>query len=175
MVRPGFTLVELIIVLGIIVALLAVTLPVVGAIRVAQAKRGTAALVATLADAMAKYGTGDAGLLVPASAAGAPAQMRLLWDFNGDGVIDGDPARDPAFDAEARAAAGRAGYTGPALMLGDTFKVDGEGRIVDAWRRPLRLVRHPPRTGRLQPWSLGPDGQPATTDDITPWRSARRP
>lgn len=174
--RAGFTLIEVLVVITVILAIMGMTIPAVSAVRASQARSATEALVTTISSAMTQYGTD--GILVP-TATGGDGPMRPLWDFNSDGICDGDPRKDDAFSATDRAAADRAGYRGPMVMLGlslSTRQYDAQGRIVDPWRMPLRISRYPSGSGRLQVWSLGKDKVVDTTDDgddIKPWRTTR--
>lgn len=172
----AFTLIELVVVIGVIIALLGLTLPVVSAIRASQAKKATEALVVTLTGAMQAYGAD--GIFVPAPG-GGDGPIRPLWDFNSDGIIDGDPQKDDNFSSPEKVEAERAGYRGAMITLGialSSKQYDGQGRIVDAWRTPLRVSRFPTGSGRLQAWSLGKDRAVDTSeegDDIKPWRTTR--
>jgi type II secretory pathway pseudopilin PulG len=171
----GFSLIETLVVITVIIAIIGMTIPAVSAVRSSQAKSSSLALVTAIGDAINQYGT-DA-IFAPASS-GAGGQQRLLWDFNNDGILDGDPQKDDAFSSNDRSAATRAAYSGPLRMLGLTLtstQIDSMGRIVDAWRQPLRVTRYPSSNGRLQTWSLGPDGTVDSNDDgddIKPWRTS---
>lgn len=175
--RQAFTLVELLIVITVIVAILAMSIPAVGAIRASQREGATKALLDTVIAAMDQYRLRS--IYVP-SATGGDGPSRLLWDFNGDRIIDGDPRKDDAFiPSDLREQASRAGYIGPVLMMQLSLsqrQVDAQGRLIDAWGQPLRLEVFPPDIGRLMPWSTGPDRKVDTTpdgDDIKPWSTHR--
>lgn len=173
----AFTLIELLVVISIIMALLALGIPAVSAIRASQREQTTVALVDMLVSAFDQYR--HQSIMVPA-AGGGDGPTRLLWDFNGDQILDGDPRKDDAFAVDdLRPQAERAGYRGPVIMLQlavSPSQVDAQGRLVDAWRQPLRVAIFPPKSGRLRPWSTGPDRQAdvgADGDDLKPWSSHR--
>lgn len=162
----GFTLVELMLVIAIIAALMGLSLPLFGMVRNGARAKSTASLVQALAGAIATHPRGTTLRLDSGG-------TRYLWDFNADGILDGDPARDDHFDAAARNQAQAASYSGPAAMLGVAIPaahLDAQGRIIDGWKRPLRL-RHSPDYGPIGVgvWSCGKDGASGTADDVTSW------
>lgn len=172
MTRRGFTLIELLIVLAIIAALLGLGWPAVQALRERQAQERTLVTVRLVATAIAGY---RGGLIEVPAPDGGTAAVRPLWDFNRDGLIDGDPALDEGFAAADRAAAAAAGYRGLLAHTGlvlPSVTVDAQGRVVDAWRRPLRLLRDADRAARTGVWSAGRDGRSDTTDDLRSWSDA---
>jgi prepilin-type N-terminal cleavage/methylation domain-containing protein len=170
----GFTLIELLVVIGIIAAIIGMTLPAVSAAREAQSRQATDALVKSISNSIANYGMDT----IFGPAPGGQAIGYTLWDLNGDGILDGDPRRDTSFTSDQRTASDAAHYRGPIVMLGLTLpdqSVDTEGRVVDRWRRPLRITEFPPNSGTLQVWSTGANGQVDSGeggDDIKPWRSS---
>lgn len=178
----GFTLVEMLVVLVVIAALLGTILPLLW-ISMRKASVGsTRTLMSGILAQISTYrsrevtviGGGDSGL--PAE------QLRRLWDFDrgdagrSDGILDGDPERDPGFAEDDRAAARVAGYRGFVLTSGATVPSRNldrtTGRVIDAWRNPLRIGFSAERYGMqgIGIWSLGPDGKHGTADDIQSWK-----
>jgi hypothetical protein len=167
----GFTLIELLVVLSIIIFLAGMTvvgvMALLGGSDVARTEQQVRSIAAEL--------VGRPAVIQIPSASGVH-RSRRFGDLNGDGLIDGDPARDPAFSADDRALAKDANYLGYVLAVGSRGVASGlidrdNGRPVDAWRQPLRLFHDPEKYGgsRLGVASDGPDGIPETADDITSW------
>lgn len=166
--RGGFSLIEMLIVLAVIAALMAMGWYGVGALRERQRVQRTQLMVQTLAGAISAYR--DRVLLVRASPS-APGVAHRLWDVDGDGVLDGDPELDEAFGEELRAAALAAGYRGALQLPVERMRSDRMRRIVDGWGHPLRLAAGSQIYGPLGMgvWSLGRDQKPDTADDIRSW------
>jgi prepilin-type N-terminal cleavage/methylation domain-containing protein len=163
----GFTLVEILLVIAIIAALMGLSLPLFTMIRNNSRAKSTTWLVQALASAIATY---PRGTTLRLNGGGT----RYLWDFNADGILDGDPARDEAFTSSARSEALSAHYDGPAATLGVAIPrahLDAQGRILDGWGRPLRLrysVDDYGPTG-VGVWSCGKDGVSGNADDLRSW------
>lgn len=172
----GFTLVEMLVVCSVIIALLGIGFPVLYQARKNAMKSGTVALVEGVAAAISTYTTrswtwNDGG----------STKTALLWDLNGDGELDGNPA---AGDGQS-AAIVASGYTGVLDMaqpeIGEQY-VTPQRQIADAWGQVLR-ISYPEVTNGMTDaqvqaellrygsdgfsvWSIGEDGQPGTADDI---------
>ena len=169
--RAGFTLTELMVVIGVIVALAGISYPTFTWLR----DRADVDSTRTLIDAVSATIGGQPQRQVTFESGGA-MRIRALWDFNGDGWLDGAPAKDDAFAAADRALAVQAGYDG---FLGETRAAlpprnveEGSRRVVDAWGRPLKidLTHDTYGSSFFGLWSLGPDGVDGTADDIRSWR-----
>lgn len=178
---PGFSVIELLIVIGIIVALMAITFPIVARITGSSEKQGTEALLRAVSTAIGNdtqrtvtvsVPTADRGRLGVSNADGLI--VRRYWDFNNDGILDGDPRRDPAFAEKDRDLATLAGYTGAAARMSEGLRgsnLDSAGRIVDAWKNPLRIdfggkdKSYGAHQFRVS--SDGPDGIASNADDIS--------
>lgn len=170
--RPGFTLIETLMVLALIMALSAVLLPTLFHVRRSSQVKATAGLVRAVSAAITAYPLRDWTWRDPNDSS---LRSKLLWDLDDDHLVDGDPALAPgAFPAGAQAA----GYRGLLAMaqppLGKQY-VDAQRRVVDAWRRPLRIHFAIDTYGSS--WfgihSVGPDGLDATGDDIRSWEELK--
>jgi type II secretory pathway pseudopilin PulG len=180
--ESGFTALELLVVVLVILALFGMLFPAVSYARNRSAKRSVAALVVGIAAAIQSYPR--ASVTVPAK--GVPGlidgQMRTYFDFNlgssgtptNDFILDGDPDLDPGFTAEDRLAAKHVGYRGFLGTTGTSLPksfVAADGRIVDVWRNPIH-IRFAVRTygsASFGVWSDGPDRSEGTADDIRSW------
>ena len=189
--RQAFTLIELIIVVSVIMALMAMMLPAVSSYRERAAARQTQALISSLVGAMNSHGTDT--IRDPLT-----GTIYRLWYVAGEGYLDGDPtAEEPPYSAALLEAMGRGDstresdqvmrYNGPARMLAvaipDRHIDSTTGRIVDAWGRPLRVLDpslddDPYEAEVLRGvvgiglWSAGPSGDPQHLDDnIVSWGS----
>lgn len=193
--RPvqAFTLLELLIVISVMTALMAMMLPAVSGYRERAAVRQNQALISSVVGAMNSFGqdiivdphTGD---------------VYQLWYITGDGFLDGNPeADDPPFsdvllgimghgpDARDPEDAPVMEYRGPARMLPIAIPsrhIDKRtGRIIDSWDNPLRVLDPSSPDSPygqdlanvvvgLGVWSSGPSGDPQNTDDnIVSWSS----
>jgi type II secretory pathway pseudopilin PulG len=171
--RGAFTLIELLVVIGVVVAIMGLTIPAVQAVREGQRRSASEALLSSINEAMGQHRSAG----VTARTASGSTVTYPLWDFDQNGILDGDPARDPDFSVQQRTAATSAGYGGAASVLGLTLgdhQIDSHGRIIDAWGQPLRVQRYPAEGGKLWVWSTGPDLQvdpDGIDNDLKPWRT----
>jgi prepilin-type N-terminal cleavage/methylation domain-containing protein len=171
-VKQGFTLIELLVVISIIALMMAIGLPAYSAWQRSSLIGATRSTVLAISGAIASYPGGHA-ILVPATVS-MPERSRRLWDFNDDRFLDGDPAIDDRFAATDRSDAAAAGYHGFAARAGlslERQRLDGMRRVLDAWRRPLRIAHAATIYGPtgVGIWSDGPDGIEGSDDDITSW------
>lgn len=178
----GFTLVELIVVVAIIVALMGIGIPVYNVIMRSNRNSQTHALVQAVAGAMEAYRVQN--LMVWDAVAGR-SRAYQIWDWNEDGLIDGRPAdEEPGITAPGHAHHGlyRSGYLGAVEMLAlpvGPGRTDEFGRPLDAWRRPLQISVASGVYGSspFGIWSRGADGldgpldSAAAADNLQSWKS----
>lgn len=160
--HAGFTLIELLIVMSVVALLMGLMVAAFGSTSRNNQVKATKAAVDTVAAAI----SGHQDIAI----ADASGRLRPLWDFDQDGILDGDPSR--SFVGSAAADAAAVGYLGPVRTLGlsrsDILVDDRTDRLVDAWRQPLRIRFHDQDYGAngFSVFSLGPDGQADTEDDV---------
>lgn len=169
----ALTLIELITVIAIIVALIGISFPVVGAVKSRSDRDATQALIAGLVAAAATY----RDLQVVPVTVGSDKVLRRPWDIDQDRIIDGDPAKGWT----PTGCTAPSWYRGPALTLGLTppkWALDAQGRLQDRWQRPLRARWSAQQAGPggFAVWSLGKDGVDQTEptldeagDDLRSW------
>jgi len=164
--RAGFTLIELLVVITVIAILSSIVLAAAWGLFKDQRGKSTQAMLNQVQNAIAesdrviaKYQDGDGNL-----------HTRFLFDFNGDGILDGRPADD--FDAAtaAEAAALEPPYRG--FVSETQFHVQAQveertGRVLDGWVTPLRVRYKPSKdVSGVIVQSAGPDGKWNTPDDL---------
>lgn len=174
--RRGFTLVEMMIVVAVIIAIMAAAIPLYARAKADAQVRSTRVLLEGVASAMDSYGHRSFTYFVGAS---AQPRVKRLWDVdtNGaggksDGIIDGDPAAGEVLPADIVSW----GYTGFLDMAQPPIEgrnVGEKRRVIDAWGNPLRISY--PQDGEdsrrfgasgFSVWSVGPDGLEDTDDDL---------
>ncbi len=138
----GFTLVEIMIVLTILTALMAMGFGGYRHLRENAARDATRAVVEAIANAIAVRGP---ELTVQN---GATTRTVAVWDVDEDGRPDGPQINlgslaDAAL-ATALRNAGYAGLTAEVVDLPTRFR-DSAGQPIDAWQRPLRYAYAPMR------------------------------
>jgi prepilin-type N-terminal cleavage/methylation domain-containing protein len=164
--RRGFSLLELLIVIGVILALMAMAYPLFT--RIAENSRiaSTRQKVYAIAGQMSPYAhqrvSGKDGISYPYWAVGQAA---------GDTEIDGDPGRYPA--THPLAVRAPATYTGFARMTGYPGSVNALGQPLDSWHRPLHILyaAHTYLPDGFGVWSTGPKG---VGDDINSWTNGEK-
>jgi prepilin-type N-terminal cleavage/methylation domain-containing protein len=175
--RTAFTLIEMLLVLAVIVGLAAISYPAYGRLTERNRIDATRNLVAAAWTAL----DAEERRVLHLAQAGGEAQVLPRWDLDRDGVLDGDPRR---WSGSIATLATRLDYGGFLRETGAPFGTDARddaGHVVDPWGRPLRVVimAFPPQGSVQNPeqagghwagvWSLGPDGEPLTEDDIRSW------
>ena len=166
--RRGFSLIELLVVVGLLIGLMGISVPVYFSVIKGLSTQRTRGLVKAIAAAIATY---------PATTVSIPGGgVRRLWDFDGDGILDGDPAK--SFVGLNIAQADKAGYRGFLIMTATALEKrhmepGGSLRIVDGWKRPLRISfsaggeDHTYGPSGIGVWSFGKSG-PSTANPSKP-------
>lgn len=140
--QRGFTLVEIMVVLTILAALMAMGFGGFQHLRENAAKDATRALVEAVANGIAARGP---ELSVRS---GADVGSVAIWDVNGDGRIDGQGLDITAVtNGAALIAAGYAGLTPDVVDVPERYR-DAKGQPIDAWEQPLRYAYAPNRRDR---------------------------
>lgn len=169
--RAGFSLVELIVVISVLLVLLATGFVVWSMLRGKAAISSTQALVGSVSTQIVTYSVKQWSWQ---EASGSKSGQ--LFDLNRDGLIDGAPGittttdLDGGFSPELIAS----GYRGFVAMNGSSLKKSQIARNqqpLDAWKRPLRIAFAAKiyGTAAFGVWSAGPDGIDGTGDDINSW------
>lgn len=169
--RAGFSLIELIVVISVLLVLLAAGFVVWGMLRGKAAISSTQALIGSVSTQITTY---SAKQWSWQEASGTKSGQ--LFDLNRDGLIDGTPGItttpdvDGGFSSELMAS----GYRGFIAMTGSSIKASFIGKNrqpLDAWKRPLRIAFAAKiyGTAAFGVWSAGPDGIDGTGDDLTSW------
>ncbi|MBA3683692.1 MAG: type II secretion system protein [Planctomycetes bacterium] len=178
----GFTLIEMLIVLGVIAALIGMAIPLASYTRDRANSSATESLVRALATAIS--GHQAKVLSIDEVLPGGAHRLRTLqlWDVNGDGLVDGDPQAENAVlapSAQYPAPIISSGYRGAMRTLNPAVPrrlLDtATDRPIDAWKRPLRIgfAAGVYRSHRFGVWSAGRDGVDTTSDgdDIRSWEN----
>jgi prepilin-type N-terminal cleavage/methylation domain-containing protein len=191
--RAGFTLMELLVVITIILAIAGMLIPSISYFRRQMNESATGSLVRSVAAAITTYPKRDVS--VPNPPVTVPPTLpdpglvnlrkRRLWDFNSgsdltsppvyDRILDGDPDLDPGFapvDSTAARFAGYRGFLGMTGMAAPKGNVDAEGRLLDNWKRFIHISFSADAYGSawFGVWSNGADGLEGTADDICSWK-----
>lgn len=177
-IHRGFTLIEVLIAVAIIVILAGASVAVFGVVRESSRRRGTLALVEALTAAIAAYGQRD--LTVPNGSGFrtfAPLfnlnHNRALPVAQRDNRIDGSPAtsEDAAHEGGFDPLIVASGYAGAVATLKlplPASRLNARRQPIDFWGHPLRIEFHPTDYGTrgFRIWSPGPDGVDGTADDL---------
>jgi len=175
----GFTLIELVVVVGVIAALAAIGIPTLLYMRHKGDVAATESVIQAMTTALVEHQQKSMLVLD-----GGEERVFRLWDMNSDGILDGDPAEEAAILDAGDAypdppLAADPPYAGPVAMTAPTLPerfVDEYGRILDAWQRPLRIAFDPDAYGAhgFGIYSVGEDGvaaplDGAVEDDVRGW------
>lgn len=176
--RRGFSFIELMIVIAIIVALAGVSIPILSAIKNRGKRAATDTVVQAVATAIIAH---QAKSWTVYDQSTQESTVHRLWDINQDYLIDGDPAlENPDLPAgrQFSQAVIDSDYKGLVLMTEPTLPkgfVNRKKQPVDAWKQPLRIAYAITIYGPqgLGVWSAGPDGvddaYDALHDDLRSW------
>ncbi|MDA3962088.1 MAG: hypothetical protein PF961_14950 [Planctomycetota bacterium] len=172
--RAAFTLTEVLIVIGVIVALMAMGMP--GYWYMVERNRRTSTQTLILA-VQAEIGTYGSQVFAWRTSDGQP-RTAVLWDVNADDLVDGYVTTDAnalgdhyPSSSPLTAAVLAADYQGFVATTGMRLRpeqINEDGHVLDAWGRPLHIAFAPhqfPKTG-FRVWSLGPDGQDDSGDEV---------
>ncbi|MDA3963249.1 MAG: prepilin-type N-terminal cleavage/methylation domain-containing protein [Planctomycetota bacterium] len=145
--RRGFTLIEMMIVVSVIVALFAISIPVMGLMRERARVTSTDGLVETVATAITSYQLSLWPVYNPTSKA---IRNYRAWDWNAAGAagrndLDGYPEADDS-GITSTGHADHLLYAGGYRGFLETVRPDlpkqfrgNEGRVIDAWGNTLRI------------------------------------
>ncbi len=170
----GFTLVEVLIVMSVIAALAAISLPVLSLVKDRAKRDATSNLLVAIDGAITasdvRVVRGSDGVLRRAWSLGWPNDAQ-------SGEIDGDPTAYPSGHLlPSRAPSTYRGLVEGLSLELQTAQVDAQRRPIDAWGRPLRLAYIEGGFGGRGHgvWSAGPDGvdaalDQAPADDLRSW------
>ncbi len=175
--RRGFTLIELVAVIGIIVILTGMLIPVIGMVNRSSQKKTTQATVNAVALAIRLYGWDS----VTVSLGAGNLRAYPAWDWNQDQFLDGRPEVEvPGITSTMHPdhALYRDSYLGFMDMVKPELPkraINAQGQVIDAWKNVLRIA-HAARVyggDSFGIWSRGPNGidGPAGSgsDDLTSW------
>jgi prepilin-type N-terminal cleavage/methylation domain-containing protein len=187
--HAGFTLIEILVVIAILVLLASISIPTISSMRQRRAVEETRTLVEAAALAVAAHP--ERRWVFERSGGGTGAVP--VFDCNQDLLLDLDPAADvytraaPWPSRAEMAASGYAGFVRMTAFKAPRGAVAADGRVVDAWAQPLRIawagIGYPPSLAAELPdrhaqgygrtgfgiWSIGKDGRPGSPDDILSW------
>jgi prepilin-type N-terminal cleavage/methylation domain-containing protein len=176
----GFSLLELLIVVVVILSMMAVSYPIFTCIHAKAQVHATKALVQGVATLIKNLGptqniTATNGVSCSPWTLGQRSASGALLTTE----IDGDPASYPLGDPSPLPALARSTYHGLASDGHElqSSRVNAKKQFIDAWGQPLHLSFDPKRfSDGFGVWSNGPDRQtayPADTgaslDDIRSW------
>jgi competence protein ComGC len=170
--RTGWSFVELVIVIAILVALMASVIAVWSIVRTRTAIGSTHTLVTAVSSQITTYGMPMWQWQDPTGA----AKSGPMFDLNRDGLIDGRPGVvvgddvDGGFSA-ALIASGYQGFVTMSGMAASKSSIAKNHQPLDAWKRPLRIAYAAKiyGTATFGVWSAGPDGVDSTADDLCSW------
>jgi type II secretory pathway pseudopilin PulG len=171
--RSAFTLIELTLVVGVILILMAGMVAALGGLTARNKEEATRNVIGTVTASIANRGSTVITL--------SDGSLTDYGNFDRDseGVLDGDPKGDPTFArtsdvpgktwAEVAADSKYEGIVPNLPFSVPTAHFDKKtGRVVDAWRKELRIVydavEYGPEGFRI--FSAGPDGVFGNDDDV---------
>lgn len=181
--RNAFTLVEMLVVISVIAALAALSIPITSMVRERGRITETRATVDAMMAAIAAAGSRTVTIM--------DSTDKLItfrrFDVDGDGLLDPHPEDGTiALPGTILTALVDQGYVGPVAELKPSIpaaRIDDTGQVIDSWGNPIRIARlskaDEPRLAKLPAkgadaaalWSAGPDGVDDTDDDIRSWET----
>lgn len=184
--RRGFTLVELLIVIGIIAVLASMLLPAIRSVTRSSRTAAAETLIHRLASAIEMYAHEQVFYPPDYIPKDTGAQPTALLEFDGTGAVSLTEPRYPAETLYYYLAHKHLSKRHPFLTLGgdETTDLDHNGtpEVSDPWGRPMLYNRRAfpgrgstyfnykgnPRhnTDTFDLYSLGPDGQTGDSDDV---------
>jgi prepilin-type N-terminal cleavage/methylation domain-containing protein len=173
--RAGFTLLELLAVIAVIALLSGMSFAAAVVWKNYAARSATRVVVESVAQAI----EADVDKLIVFTEANGTRHSWRKWDWNGDGLIDGDPVKELGLTAGTPIVdSSYTGITGLMADLPSRHLDKTTGRPVDSWRRPLHVAWAAKlyNGAGVGVWSSGPDGltgvvgSPEAKDDIRSWQ-----
>lgn len=180
--RSAFTLVEMLVVISVIAALAALSIPITSMVRERGRITETRATVDAMMAAIAAAGSRTVTIMV-----NDKLTTFRRFDVDGDGLLDPHPEDGTiALPGTILTALVAQGYVGPVAELKPSIpaaRIDDTGQVIDSWGNPIRIARlskaDEPRLAKLPAkgadaaalWSAGPDGVDGTDDDIRSWET----
>ena len=177
----GFTLVELAVVIGVMLALAAISIPTLSYMQHRGRVAATDAVVRTVAMKITEYPAKSWMIEV-----NGQMQVYPIFDVNRDGILDGTPSlENTALSSSAKYSSVilTSSYRGFFAMthpvLPKKHVEESTMRVLDAWGFPLRIAFADSVYGSsgFGVWSVGPDGLTSTGttagDDIRSWEVGR--
>ena len=179
--RQGFTLIELMVVVAVIVILSGLTLGLHGFISAKSANEKAKAQLKTMELGLQRYEADYGGYPQDEDRTGLILYMMLFGDGVGpDGIMDTEDDTEPDGESDEGAEVYIDKFdpaTNELKMLNPAGRDRGGNvrvpqQVVDPWGNPWRYRAGPefdPQNPDFDIWSLGPDGKEGTGDDIKNW------
>jgi prepilin-type N-terminal cleavage/methylation domain-containing protein len=178
--HQGFTLVELAVVIGVMLALAAISIPTLSYMQHRGRVTATDAIVRTVAMKITEYPAKSWMIEVAGE-----MQVYPIFDVNRDGILDGTPSLEnnvlpssATYSAVILASSYRGFFAMTHPVLPKNHMDSSTMRVLDSWGQPLRIAFAESAYGAsgFGVWSMGPNGVTATTeesDDIRSWEVGR--
>lgn len=159
--RRGFTLTELLIVLGILVALMALVLPRLLSTRGKADEQTVRTQIGLFRGALERYVVDTRGF--PSTEQGLIALFEAPGESSGGAAADMGTSDSETSDLGSGSTAG---WDGPYM--------EGDGVPLDPWGNEFQYCYPPEKNKSDFPdiWSFGPDKEDGTEDDIGNWMTA---